>query len=143
VEGSEAAGEHDGHDEKACGDDQDLAGVMQAEDADIEDENPGDGQVEKAPENIDDGRGEAFARRLGEGRLEATARDAIDEMWEAVGQESAAEKIRNIVIPVHGWSVLVSKRNVTGFPPIPQKYKCRSFDSAEVRFAQDDISILI
>jgi len=86
-----------------------VPGVKQAEAAYAANEQPGDGEIEEAPENIHRGGGEALSRRLGEGALKGAARDAVGQMRQGVGEERAAKEVREIVVPVHGCPLPAAK----------------------------------
>ena len=109
VEAPEGAGRNERYERDAGAEREHLPGVEQAEAANPADEQPGDGEIEEAPENIHRGGGQAFSRRFGEGALKGAARDAVGQMRQGVGEERSAKEVREILVPVHGCPLPAAK----------------------------------
>src|SRR5208282_11767 len=82
----------------------------------------------KTPEHVDDRRGFPDAARRGERRLEFVAANTLHEMRNAVGQESAGDEVREIVIPRHDTSFAGAQipcrranRRATRLPVLPAR----------------------
>jgi hypothetical protein len=78
---------------------------VKVEAADADDEQISDDEIEEAPEGVDRRGGKALTGRLGERGLEGMAGDSVTEMRDCVGEESAAEEIRDVIVPVHEGSL--------------------------------------
>jgi len=102
VEAAEVAGGEEGEDEDACADDGDLAEGVEVEVGDADEEEVGEGEVERAPEDVDGGGGETLAGWFGEGALEGAALETANEVGDSVDEEGASEEEGDGVGGEHG-----------------------------------------
>ena len=109
MEPPESVGEHHRLEQDAGSEDEHMRCLAQIEFADPADQQVPDGKVEEAPQDIDPRGGQAFPGRRREGTLEGMARDPIAEMGQSIREEHAPEKVRHVVIPAHGCSLLADQ----------------------------------
>jgi hypothetical protein len=78
VEAAKSSGEHEGHEQEAHAEDENVRGFAEIETADAADEQVCHEEVEGAPKDIDCGGGQALSWRRGEWALESISGDSVE-----------------------------------------------------------------
>jgi len=101
IDTSERLRQHDGHQHASdCSDDH-LRCSTNTEVSDASQEQIGDEQVERAPQHIDQRRRFSLTWGRCEWRRKPMAGYSVNKMRHEIDEESAAEKIRHVMVPTH------------------------------------------
>src|ERR1700722_15629204 len=101
MEAAEQPRTHQRHQERAGAEGDDVAGVPWIEVTDPADKEVAYDDTEEPPEHVDRRRGESLPRWLGERALERPAQHAARRVRDGVGEERAAQEVRQEMKPRH------------------------------------------
>ena len=94
--------QHDRHQQSAGSQNEHIGDATDVELSDVADKKIRDHPIERTPQHIHHGRRSSLAGWGSEWRRERAAGHAVDEMRDGIDEESAAEKVGDEEIPVHG-----------------------------------------